>query len=143
MANQYSTYFYLGALSIAAITQFLAIFGIANEINLMVWMYGLEGIGGLVSVATSVMLFLAYNDAYIVSSDESSSADDVTKATAVMDGVWNDWIKGIVDSILTEGVIMAKAEPWYRYNMKMAGKGKEMKDGEMMKEGEMKEGEGE
>ena len=76
MANEYGTYFWMGAFGIAAITQFLAIFGIANDINLLVWMVGLEGIGGLVSVASAIMLFMAYDDAYTVANDSSSSASD-------------------------------------------------------------------
>ena len=120
MANEYGTYFWMGAMGIAAITQFLAIFGIANEINLLVWLVGLEGLGGLVSLATSIMLFMAYDDAYTVASDSSSAASDVTNAKLVMDGVWNDWVKGFVDGILSEGVLVAKGEAWWRYNLKMS-----------------------
>ena len=74
MANEYGTYFWMGAMGIAAITQFLAIFGIANEINLLVWMVGLEGIGGMVSLATSIMLFMAYDEAYTEATESGASA---------------------------------------------------------------------
>ena len=38
-------YFWGGILSVAAITQILAFFEIANAINLYVWVYGVEAIG--------------------------------------------------------------------------------------------------
>ena len=137
-ANMYGTYFFMGMMSVAAVTQFLAIFGIANGINLMVWMYGLNGLGGMVSLATSIMLFMAYDDAYTKANESGASASDVANATAVMAGVWDDWVKGIINGVLTEGVIMSKAEPWYRYNMKKAGMYDEKKKGDKMKEGDMK-----
>ena len=49
-----------------------------------------------------------------------------------MDGVWNDWVKGIIDGILSEGVLMAKGEEWWRYNQKMSKKGDMKKEGGKM-----------
>ena len=40
-ANVYSSYFWLGAFGLATITQLLAFFGIANAINIAVWVVGL------------------------------------------------------------------------------------------------------
>ena len=71
MANQYGAYFYMGIFSVAAVTQFLAIFGIANEINVLVWMIGLEAIGGLFSIVLGIMMYLAYDGAYTIASDSS------------------------------------------------------------------------
>ena len=92
----------MGVFSIAAITQFLAIFGIANEINILVWMVGLEAIGGLVSVVLGIMMFMAYDSAYTIANDSSSSAGDVTNAELVMAGIWNDWVKSIIDGMISE-----------------------------------------
>ena len=139
-ANVYGNYFFMGMMGIAAVTQLLAIFGIANGINLLVWMYGLNGLGGLVSIATSIMLFMAYDDAYTVANDSSSSVSDSTNAESVMAGVWNDWVKGVINSILSEGVLMANSEPWYHYNMMKAGLYDEGKSADMVKNGPGAEG---
>ena len=139
-ANVYGNYFFMGMMGIAAITQFLAIFGIANGINLLVWMYGLNGLGGLVSIATSIMLFMAYDDAYTVANDSSSSASDITNAESVMAGVWNDWVKGIINSVLSEGALISLSGPWYHYNMMQAGLYDEDKSTDMLKNGPGAEG---
>ena len=76
LANQLSGYFWLGAFGIATITQLLAMYGVANGINLGVWIYGLEMFGGLVGLVTSIMMFLGYDKAYTVANDEDTSASD-------------------------------------------------------------------
>ena len=105
-ANMYGGYFFLGMMGVATVTQFLAIFGIANGINLMVWMVGVEGIGGLVSIATAIMLFMAYDGAYTKANESSASASDIANANAVMAGVWSDWVKSIIDGMMSESVLM-------------------------------------
>ena len=42
-------------------------------------------------------------------------------AAAVMSGIWMDFVKGSINAIITEGALMMAAEPWYRWNAKMAG----------------------
>ena len=106
MANLYGSYFWIGGMGIVTITQFLAIFGIANQINLYVWT-GLDWIGLLVSIATSTMLFLAYDAAYTKANESGASGTDVANANAVMQGVWNDWVKGTIEGVLSEGVLVA------------------------------------
>lgn len=130
----------MGVFSIAAITQFLAIFGIANEINVLVWMIGLEAIGGLVSVGLGIMMFMAYDSAYTIANDSGSSAGDVTNAEAVMAGVWNDWVKSIIDGMISEQVLWAYGPAWLRYNEKMSKKGDMKKEGDKM-DGPMEGGE--
>ena len=63
-ASQLSGYFWLAGMGIATVTQLLSMFGIANEINLLVWTVGLGGIGELVSLVTSILMFLAWDKAY-------------------------------------------------------------------------------
>ena len=79
-------------------------------------------IRGLLGPVTGTLLFLAYNGAYTVANTAGASNDDITSAKTVMDGVWHDWVKSVIDSFLTEAVIFAKVDTWYDYNMKMAGK---------------------
>merc|ERR1711862_1042843 len=72
------------------ITQLLAIFGIANGINVMVWMIGLGLIGGIVNLVTSIMAWYAYDLAWQITDDSSSSSADITSATAVMAAIKDD-----------------------------------------------------
>ena len=65
-------------------------------------MVGLEAIGGLFSVVLGIMMFMAYDDAYTIANDSSSSASDVTNAELVMAGIWNDWVKSIIDGMISE-----------------------------------------
>lgn len=121
MVQVYGGYFWMAALSVASITQILAIFGIANEINLMVWIYGLEMVGGIVSFISMIVMWYAYDSAYAVSVDSSKTAAEQLQGEAVMLGIWMDFVKGTLNSIITEGALMMASEPWYRWNMKMAG----------------------
>ena len=115
-------------MSVAATTQFLAIFGIANYINIMVWQWLVEFTGGAVAGLTAITLLKAYDDAYKIASDDSSSAADKAKAENVMAGVWRDWVKGFIDSMSTEIIIYMQAVRWFKYNMYMAGKEDEIAD---------------
>ena len=121
MVQVYGGYFWMGALGVASITQLLAIFGIANEINLMVWIYGLEMAGGFLSFISMIVMWYAYDSAYAITVDSSKDAAEQAQAANVMSGIWMDFVKGTLNSIITEGALMMASEPWYRWNMNMAG----------------------
>ena len=121
MAQVYGGYFWMAALSVASITQLLAIFGIANEYNLYVWIYGLEGIGGLVGIIGMFVSWYAYDSAYAITADSSKTSDEQADAAAVMTGVWSDFVKSSVNDIITDINIVSVSEPWYRYNAEKAG----------------------
>lgn len=142
MVNVYGGYFWMGALGVASITQLLAIFGIANELNLMVWIYGLEMAGGLLGFISMIVMFYAYDSAYAVTVDTSKTTAEQTNGQTVMDGIWADFVKGTLNSIITQGAIMMASEPWYRWNMEMAGLEMDDKEGRKGdKDGEMHDGE--
>ena len=119
----------------AFITQLLAIFGIANEINVMVWALGLSGIGGLVSLVTSLMAWWAYDEAYVASEDSDSTSAELTAATVVMAGLKDDMLWSTLDGLTTELGLASVAEEWYMWNMYKAG-GEEMKEERMEGEGD-------
>ena len=49
---------------VTTLTQILSMFGIANEINLLVWMFGLGGLGMLFEGIAGMLLFYEYDQAY-------------------------------------------------------------------------------
>ena len=94
----------------------------------MVWQWLVEFTGGAVAGLTAITLLKAYDDAYKIASDDSSSAADKLKAENVMAAVWRDWVKGFIDSMSTEIIIYMQAVRWFKYNMHMAGKDDEIAD---------------
>ena len=116
MANVYSSYFWLGAFGLATLTQLLAFFGVANEINIAVWIYGLEMVGGVVGMVTSIAMALGYNAAYDVANDDSNSASDILKAQTVQEAIRDDIMMGTLDALVTELSLAAVADEWYRWN---------------------------
>jgi len=82
MANMLSDYSFLVLGGIAFITQLLSMFGIANEINLLVWMWGLGFVGMLVEVVAGIMMAYGYDSAYTLST--SDDAIDAGYGTVIM-----------------------------------------------------------
>ena len=120
----------------AAITQLLAILGIANSVNLMVWGILVGGIGGLVNLAAAVLAFMAYDKAYTVKEDSTESATNITYATSIMGYVKDEMMWSSLDGLSTELALASVAEEWYMWNMWQANGGEDMemkgkKDGEM------------
>ena len=123
--------FWLGAFSLAFVTQLLAIFGIANGINLLVWTVGLGGIGGLVNLVTSIMAWYTYDLAYQTTEDSDSSASDITNAAVVMSAIKDDVMWSTLDGLTTELSLASVAQEWYMWNMWKAEGGEEKKEGKM------------
>merc|ERR1712051_560963 len=92
LANQIGGYATMAIGSVMTVTQLLSMFGIAADVNLMVWMYGGMA-GSIVSMIAHGMLFRAYDRSYSVKSDVASSAGDIAKATAVLEQTKTDMIK--------------------------------------------------
>ena len=116
LANVYGSYFWLGAFGIATVTQLLAFFGIANSVNLAVWIYGLEVVGGIVGLATSLAMLLGYDTAYTIANDDSESASDIAKAETVQAAIKDDMMMGTLDALVTELTLAAVAEEWFEWN---------------------------
>lgn len=69
--------------SVAAITQLLSMGGIAADINLMVWGYGLGGVGGLVSLIVSLLAFYAKWSSFTITNDSTKSSAEISGANVV------------------------------------------------------------
>jgi len=128
MANLLQDYSFLVLGGVAFITQLLSMFGIANEINLLVWMWGMGFVGMLVEAVAGFMLFYSYDEAYKLTL--SDDAEDNSYGTGIMGALQMDALVWAVDSIMIELGIMMQMESWYKYQMRAANGGEEMmKDG--------------
>ena len=140
LVNQIGGNFWLAAFSVAFITQLLAIFGIANGINVMVWAIGLGGIGSLVNLVTSIMAWFGYDLAYQIADDSSNSASDLLDAAVVMAAMKDDMMWATLDGLTTELGLASVSKEWYMWNMWKAEGEEKMEEG---KEGPPREnGEG-
>ena len=117
LVNTIGGNFWLAAFSVAFITQLLAIFGIANGINVMVWAVGLGGIGGLVNLVTGIMAWYAYDLAYQLTEDSSTSVADLADAAIVMAAIKDDMMMSTLDGLTTELGLASVSEEWFMWNM--------------------------
>ena len=141
LVNTIGGNFWLGAFSLAFITQLLAIFGIANGINVMVWMIGLGLIGGIVNLVTSIMAWYAYDLTYQILNDSSSSSADILSATAVKYAIKDDMMWSTLDGLTTELSLASVSEEWFMWNMRKAEgeeKMEERKEGPRPSNGEQR-----
>jgi hypothetical protein len=90
LATMIADYGMLGIWAAAFVTEILATFGIAPEVNVMVWAFGV-GLGGLViSLTYNILMFLAIQTAYGISSDSTKSS--WSAAASVQAAIQQDWI---------------------------------------------------
>ena len=129
LVNTIGGNFWLAAFSVAFITQLLAIFGIANGINVMVWAVGLGGIGGLVNLVTGIMAWYAYDLAYQLTEDSSTSAADLLDAAVVMAAIKDDMMMATIDGLSTELGLASVSEEWFMWNMWKAEGEEKMEEG--------------
>ena len=130
----YGQYFWFGAFSVATITQLLAIFGIANMVNLYVWMLLLGGIGGIVNLVTSILAWYAFDTAYTVSVDDTETSANVTLAEAVMSSLKEEMMMASIDGLSTDLALASVSDEWFMWNAWKAG-GEEKMDDKKMEEG--------
>ena len=102
-------------------TQTLSIFGIANEINILVWMILIGAWGELVQLITTILQFLAWDKAYSVANDAGTSAADAAKAEAVGAAVRLDVLQNSVGGLLTNIALAETTEDWWKYNVRESG----------------------
>ena len=70
--------------SLATFTQFLSLFGIANGLNVFVWMFGMGTLGGIVSAVSAVLAYYGYDQAYQTSVDSNATSAETTAATSLV-----------------------------------------------------------
>lgn len=132
-ANMISSYYFLAAFGIAFITQLLSMFGIANEVNLYVWMGLLGGLGGLVEMVSGLLLWYAYDEAHVMYYEDDSTTAEVTAAAVVMGAIKEEMMMGAIESLGIEFALNETGKDWAEYQMKAAGyegKGKGGRKGE-------------
>lgn len=129
LVNTIGGNFWLAAFSVAFITQLLAIFGIANGINVMVWAVGLGGIGSLVNMVTGIMAWYGYDLAYQLTEDSSTSASDLVDAAVVMAAIKDDMMMATIDGLSTELGLASVSEEWFMWNMWKAEGEEKMEEG--------------
>jgi len=121
--------------------------GIAGEINVMVWMFGLGGIGMLMTTVASMIMWYGYDEAYTWSVSDDASATEQGVAPFLMDYIQTDIMRWTIDSVVVDLGLAMHAKTWMKNNMEKSGKngkggkGGKMdqngKDGKMNKDGKM------
>jgi hypothetical protein len=133
-SNMISGYYFLAAFSIAFTTQLLSMFGIANEINLYVWMGLLGGLGGLVEMVAGLLSWYAYDEAYVMGEDADSTSAELVAAYAVMAAIKEETMMAGINGLATEFALEEVGRDWAKYQMNAAGyeneKGKGGRKGE-------------
>ena len=87
--------------------------GVGNEMNIMVWRFGIWMAGSWVSAITSILYILAYHTAFTKKEDTSTSAADKVKATAVFDAVEMEMTSFAVYSLSFMLELYLEHEHWY------------------------------
>ena len=88
----------------------------------------LGGIGGLVELVVSLMMWYAYDTAYTVTADSSNSAGDLTSAASVMSSIKEEMMWMSLDGIMTDLGLASVAEEWFMWNAWKADGGEEKKE---------------
>jgi len=87
--------------------------GIANEMNIMVWRFGIWTAGGWLSMITSILYIMAYHMAFTKKEDSSTSSADKVKAAAVFDAVDMEMTNMAVYGISLVFELYHEQEHWY------------------------------
>ena len=64
IGDQIRVFGFLAVWTTALITQILAYFGLAIQINLLVWNFGVVWLGSSITLTSFLLYFIAYEDAY-------------------------------------------------------------------------------
>ena len=70
--------------SLAFFTQFLSLFGIANSLNVFIWMFGMGTLGGLVTAVSAILAYYGYDQAYQTSVDSNATSAETTAAESLI-----------------------------------------------------------
>ena len=104
----------LGAVKMT--TQLLSMLGMMGSVNLMVWHYGMMA-GDLVMLVTGIMMFMSYNKAYSIATDNAEDAensnDDFDAAMAVVEGMETDMVFMMVSEAAMHLELMHNYEGWF------------------------------
>lgn len=97
-------------------TQLLSMLGMMGSINLMVWHWGMMA-GDLVMLVTGIMMFLSYNKAYSIATENAEDAEnsnaDFDAAMAVVEGMETDMVFMMVSQAAMHLELMHNYEGWF------------------------------
>lgn len=103
----------LGIFGVAFVTEILATFGIAPELNVMVWAFGV-GLGGLVIGLTyNIMMFMAINTCYGINSDSSKATSATYPAGILMQQIQFDWLMSNAAAAMIGWVLFSAYGNWW------------------------------
>jgi len=107
--NQIGQYGMLSVGAILTITQLLSMFGIAAEVNVMLWGYATMLVGPLLGAAISGIAMWGYDQAYqLCDADSSTNAD----ACAIMGEIEGDMLWQAVGELSMGAALMESYEGW-------------------------------
>ena len=140
--NQIEQYAGLAIFGVASITQILTLFGIAGDVNLLVWMYGVHMTGMVVHMVTAVLRFLAYETAWTACAGDSTTNPD---QCATFDAVEHEMLELTAMATSMEFTLYTNHKSWMKaqwlamdeetqaeWKEKMHGDKDGDKDGDMM-----------
>lgn len=103
----------LGIFGVAFVTEILATFGIAPELNVMVWAFGV-GLGGLVIGLTyNIMMFMAINTCYGINSDSAKAMTTGIPAGLLMQQIQFDWLMSNAAAAMIGWVLFSAYGNWW------------------------------
>lgn len=110
-ANLVGSYAGLTLGSVAFITQVLSIFGIAAEINIMVWMYGVSLGGLIIGMITGALRLWAYEQAW------SSAEDGTNGASSIAYNIRQEMVEVSAMSSSSTLALWTEAANWWAAQM--------------------------
>ena len=87
--------------------------GVANEMNIMVWRFGIWTAGGWVSAIISILYILAAHMSFTKKEDASTSSADKVKAASVFDAVEMEMTSMAVYGLSLAFELYHEQEHWY------------------------------
>ena len=140
--NQIEQYAGLAIFGVASITQILSLFGVAADVNVLVWWYGVHMTGMVVHLITAVLRFLAYETAWTACAGDSTTNPD---QCATFDAVEHEMLELTAMATSMEFTLYTNHKSWMKaqwlamdeetqaeWKEKMHGDKDGDKDGDMM-----------
>ena len=115
--------------SLATFTQFLSLFGVANSLNVFVWMFGMGMLGGIVSAVSAVLAYYGYDQAYQTSVDSNATSAETTAATSLILKLKMEMVFNSVLGLSIQVAMSYFAAAWWHAQQKSMSDKKGSKDG--------------
>ena len=127
--NQIEQYAGLAIFGVASITQILSLFGVAADVNVLVWWYGVHMTSMVVHLITAVLRFLAYETAWTACAGDSTTNPD---QCATFDAVEQEMLELTAMSTSMEFGLWRTHKSWMMAQLMAMGPEKAAEFKEMM-----------